>query len=105
LKNSESNILRAVCDYLAFKKYFFWRNNTTPVYDASLQSFRRMPVYAMKGVPDIIVLHKGRFIGIEVKKPGSYQSVEQKEFEIQCNRNGGSYFVVRSIDDLILFKI
>lgn len=100
-RDSESNILRSVCDYLALKKYFFWRSNTTPVYDANQKFFRRMPVYAMKGVPDIIVIYKGSFIGIEVKRPGTYQSPEQKEFEMQCNRNGGSYFVVRSVDDII----
>lgn len=101
LSNSESNILRAVCDYLAFKKYFFWRNNTTGVYDVVNKHFRRTPMYHLSGVPDIIMIYEGKFVGIEVKRKGTYQSPEQKEFQRLCEQNSGSYCVVRSIDDII----
>jgi len=44
-------------------------------------SFRRMPKYAMRGVADIIVIHTGRLSFLEVKRPGTYQSPDQKEFQ------------------------
>ena len=54
----------------------------------------------MKGVPDIIIVKKGQFIGLEVKRPGTYQSPEQKTFECELTDAGGQYHVVRSIDDV-----
>ena len=62
--------------------------------------FRCMPKYAMRGVPDIIVVHVGRLCFLEVKRPGTYQSVEQKEFQKQAKDAGALYAVVRSIEDV-----
>lgn len=55
----------------------------------------------MKGIPDIIVIVNGKFVGLEVKRPKTYQSEAQKEFEYECKKNGGEYYVVRSIDDVM----
>ena len=96
----ETDIQRAICDYLAAKKHFFWRTNTTPIYDPTRQRFRAMPKYSLSGVPDIIVIKDGWFIGLEVKKKGSYQSKAQKEFERMCKEAGGEYWVVRSVEDV-----
>jgi hypothetical protein len=86
---------------LALKHYLFWRNNNTPVYDARLGTFRAMPKYTMRGLPDIIVIHEGWFIGLEVKRPGQRLSPDQKEFEDRCKETGAEYYLVRSVDDLI----
>lgn len=102
---SESDVLRSICDYLAYKKLFFWRNNNLPVYDSTHKIFRAMPKYSMLGVPDIIIVKDGQFIGLEVKQKGTYQSKHQKEFERKCKEAGGKYFVVRSIDDLKLKEL
>lgn len=56
LLEKESDIQRAICDCLALKKHFFWRQNTTPIFDPTKKTFRKMPKYSLKGVPDIIVL-------------------------------------------------
>lgn len=61
---------------------------------------RRLPKYTPKGLPDIIVVAGGIFWGLEVKKKGSYQSKEQKEFEEWVRKHGGNYAVVRSVDDV-----
>lgn len=99
----ESDIQNAICEYLARKKYFFWRSNNTPISDIrnGKRFFRSLPKYARHGVPDIIVIHKGLFMGIEVKTAIGKQSDHQKEFEKDCRENGGAYSVVRSIDDCI----
>lgn len=94
---SESDILRSICDYLALRKHFFWRTNNVPVYMPDRKAFRAMPKYGMKGVPDIIVIKDGFFVGLEVKQKGKYQSKEQKEFERNCKEAGAEYYVVRDI--------
>jgi VRR-NUC domain. len=54
-----------------------------------------------KGVPDIILVFKGQFIGLEVKRQGGKQSEYQLEFEKEVKENGGKYHVVSSINDVI----
>lgn len=100
MTQKESDIQRAICDYLALKKVFFWRNNNTPIYDGQSKRYRAMPKYAMHGLPDIIVIRDGRFIGIEVKREDGNLSEHQMEFARACVLNGGEYIIARSIDDV-----
>lgn len=97
---SESDILRAICDYLAHKRHFFYRQNTTPIFDPTRKVFRAMPKYALRGVPDIVIIKDGQFIGLEVKTAKTKQSVDQCQFETNCKANGGRYHVVRSVYDV-----
>jgi len=97
----ESDIQRAICDYLALKRYFFWRQNTTPTFDWKTKQFRSMPKYARKGVPDIILVNGGQFIGIEVKREKGALSLEQKQFKADTELHGGTYIVARSIEDVM----
>lgn len=59
-----------------------------------------MPVYAKAGVPDIILVEDGKFIGIEVKTKIGQQSTNQEEFQQGLEAAGGRYIIVRSIDDV-----
>jgi VRR-NUC domain len=52
-----------------------------------------------KGVPDLVILHSGRIIGLEVKSPGGTLSREQKEFRVEWERAGGVYGVARSVEE------
>ena len=99
MASNENQVLQSIGDYLTRKKHFFFRLNTTPVFDATKKLFRKMPKYSMKGVPDLIVIKDGFFIGLEVKDKGA-QSVDQKAFQALCKENGAEYYVVRSIDDV-----
>lgn len=94
----EREIQLAICDYLALKKYFFWRQNVIPVFADG--KFRAMPKYSMNGVPDIILVKDGIFIGLEVKKPKGKQSDNQVIFQSGLEKAGGKYYVVHSIDDI-----
>lgn len=96
----ETDIQRAICDYLALRRHFFWRNNNTPIFDTKRQIFRAMPKYTLKGRPDIEVIKDGWYIALEVKNGKGKQSDAQKEFEKGCVDAGGEYHVVRSIDDV-----
>ena len=95
----EKEIQLAICDYLAYKHYFFWRQNTTPIYDKD--RFRAMPKYSKNGLPDIFLIKDGKFIGLEVKQPKGKQSENQVIFEQDCKKVGGQYYVVTSLDDVV----
>jgi hypothetical protein len=101
----EGAIQRAVCDYLALRAkqtgYLFWRQNTAPTFDVKTNRFRSMPKYSMRGVPDIILIDGGHFIGLEVKAPKGVLSNDQRIFQRLLEAAGGSYHVVRSVDDLV----
>ena len=98
----ESNIQSAICDYLAAKRHFFWRQNTTPTIQKREGgwAFRRMPKHSLKGVADIILVYAGRPYFLEVKRLRTYQSPEQKDFQKRAEAAGGLYAVVRSIEDV-----
>lgn len=105
-KQLEKEIQLAICDYLALKKYFFWRQNTVPMYDAKLGFYRMMPKYAMKGVPDIILIGKQGFVVfIEVKRKGQKLSEHQELFKRECEKLGATYLVANSLDDVIKFGL
>jgi hypothetical protein len=56
---------------------------------------------SVPGVPDIIGIHKGRMIAIELKAPKGVVSEAQQEFIDRINEAGGLAFVARSLDDVI----
>jgi len=96
----EKDIQLTICDYLKLKGWFFWRQNTNPIYDKKTKSFRRMPKYAKNGVPDIILVKRGEFIGLEVKLLKRKQSKVQIEFQDELRQAGGKYYLITSIEDL-----
>lgn len=57
---------------------------------------------AKAGIPDIIVLCDGEFIGIELKNgKAGRQSVQQKARAREIFASGGKYFVARSVDEFV----
>lgn len=102
-KKLESDIQREICDWLSTKSIFFWRSNNVPVFAKSNDGkmrFRALPKYTPKGLPDIIAIVNGIFIGIEVKRPGEKLRPGQNDFQMKCCDNGGKYLVVHSIEEM-----
>jgi hypothetical protein len=100
---SESDIVRLICDYLAARRHFFWVKIRLPRFKKSADGwlFRRRPVHAMCGVPDVILIRLGGlFVGLEVKTDQGRMSPDQVEFAARTNAVGAEYHVVRSIDDV-----
>lgn len=86
---------------------FCWRQNNTPVHDPHLNSgyggYRSHS--GLKGVPDIICIVNGQFVGIEVKAGKDRLSADQIHFKTRCEYNGGMYIVAKSVADVdILLK-
>ena len=99
----ERDILNDVCGYLKENRFFFWRSNNIPVFgknNGGKMTFRSMPRHSMKGVPDIIVVVEGQFLGIEVKRPKAKLRPDQNIFKGLCEAHGGKYHVVYSLDDI-----
>ena len=96
----EKEIQKTILDYLRLKGYFCWKNNTAGIFDQRSKSY--IPSHNV-GAPDIFVIVPplGRCIAIEVKRPGNYQSQEQKEWQKRHEKSGGIYWLVYSIDELI----
>lgn len=69
------------------------------MFDAGKQRFRAMPKYTRKGMTDMIIVQVGPPYFLEVKRPGAYQSAEQKEFQARAEGAGAYYAVVRFIED------
>lgn len=102
----ESQILREICEYLTTREdLLFWRTNNTPIFgrnNAGEMTWRSMPKFTPKGIPDIIIINKGQFIGLEVKREGQNLSTAQILFSRRLEENGAYYFVARKVEDVIL---
>jgi hypothetical protein len=59
------------------------------------------PMSFPKGISDILGIYQGRFLAIEVKRPGGRVSREQREFLNRVNAEGGLGFVAYSVDDVV----
>jgi hypothetical protein len=102
---TEKEIESAILDLLKTVPYgFFWKNNSGGVFDPTKRVFRKNTnPHIINGVPDILGLIDGMFIGIEVKKPKpnkTYPSKDQKAFIAKVESVGGIAFVARSVQDI-----
>ena len=96
----EKDIQRAICDWLFAEGYFFWRSNNTPIFDVRKKIYRAMPKYTPKGLPDIMIIVGGRFIGLEVKTPNYWKYTDdQAMMKSNIIANGGEYHLVTSLDE------
>jgi hypothetical protein len=94
----EQHIQKQILDYLRFRGI--------PCYKHQNASIRKpdgsyIPTHT-RGVSDIIgcLPKTGRFLAIEVKRPGGKPTPEQQQFIDTINGAGGLAFVARSIEDV-----
>jgi hypothetical protein len=67
IQQKESDIENTILDYLALiKEGFFWKNPTSGFFDGKKMR-RHKSKYALNGVSDILGIHKGRFVALEIK--------------------------------------
>ncbi len=99
-KKLEKEIQNEILGWLDKKGYFFWRNNSTGLFDPFAGTFRRKGKYQVLGISDILGLINGRFVAIEIKSENGKVSFYQQEFIDNINDNGGCAFIARSIEDV-----
>ena len=83
----EKDITKSIRDLLKMLGVFHWKHWGGPM--------------GTDGVPDILGVWQGRFLGIEVKRPSGIVSPAQEAFIANINKAGGLAFVARSVDDVI----
>ncbi len=84
----EQDIQKAICNYLTSLG-----NTIATVYTAA-------GIYSRKGVPDIFACLKGRYLQIEVKRPGEKPTKVQEAFMEGINSCGGIAFYATSVQDV-----
>ena len=97
---NENAITNAILTYLNCQpNTFAWRNNTTGIYDSRKKCYRaRTGKYNIKGVADILgITDDGRFIAIEVKRPGGRASREQQNYLSRIKALGGIAGIATSV--------
>lgn len=62
--------------------------------------FNNIGIYAKAGVSDIIACIRGRFVAIEVKRPGKKPTQLQENFIKAVNTVGGLGFWADSLDEV-----
>lgn len=100
----EKDIQKAIIDYLRLKRCLVFKHHSTgfTMKDGEARAFR----YGDKGIADIIgCLPSGRFLAVEVKRPGKEPTPEQDQFLLEVNSRGGLGIVAHSIDDITKFGI
>lgn len=95
----EADTQKSILDYLVIKKVFHWRQNSGAV---SIPGPRnRFVRFGVTGAPDIFAVKDGRIYGLEVKSKVGRLNDNQLQFQIDFERAGGLYFVVRSLEDVL----
>jgi len=87
IKINENDIKKQVKQYLSLKGYFHFH---------IMQGLG-----AYKGIPDIIAIKNNRVLFLEIKRPGGRQSDYQKQFQANIEGQGGEYYLIRNLGELI----
>lgn len=102
IRPKESEIQKAILQYLAYRNHFAWRNNTGAMagQHKGKKWFMR---FGLKGSADILGVQRGtgKMIAIEVKVPGGKPTAEQFVFLKGVENLGGIAFVATCVDDVM----
>jgi hypothetical protein len=94
IKIKEKDIQKQILDWLKLQPHLFViRTNNIGVPMAN-GKFRPSPV---KGLADILICYRGRFIALEVKRPGGKATEAQCKFLDNVNRAFGFGYIVTSL--------
>lgn len=97
----EKEAQKAILQYLELRRVFHWRNNTGAMVLGEGTASRRFMKFGTTGSPDIFILKDGVLVGLEVKSDTGKQSEAQIEFQKNMEKNGGKYYVVRAVDEVV----
>ena len=97
---SEKGVQRAIIEYLTYKNIFFYRQNSGAIQTQykGRKGFYRFA--SMSGLPDIVAIVRGRYIGIECKGSSGSLSESQIKFMDASEHAGGKYILARSLEDV-----
>src|SRR5690348_9795815 len=94
----EQGIQAAILALLRAYRIVCYKHQNSGIYSVKRQSY--IPSHT-RGVSDIIgCLPDGRFLAIEVKRPGGKPTPEQQQFIDTINQAGGLAFVAHSVEEV-----
>lgn len=94
----ESDLKAQILSYLCFRKIFAWPQRNVGVWNVRTGHYIPSQI---KGIPDVLgILPGGRFLGIEVKRPGNYPTPHQAAFLMRIREAGGIAFIAHSVLDV-----
>lgn len=91
----EAGVQRAILDLLAAERILAFRMNS-----GVMRIGRRFVRFGVPGMADVLAF-PGCVLWIEAKAAEGRQSAEQASFQRQVEREGHSYIVARSSDDVL----
>lgn len=94
----EKEIENQIIHFLRTIGIYCWKNQSTGIYDAKAQAFRRRNPLQINGVSDVLGIIQGRFLAIEVKSESGRPTEDQKLFIKKVNEEGGIAFISRSVE-------
>ena len=108
MKESEADLKRTVTDYLEYQqnagKLLYFRLNAGDFIELRGNTRRRVKG-CMAGTSDLEIIKDGKPIFIELKSARGRQSPAQGSFQKLVESQGASYFIIRSIEELLeMFK-
>jgi hypothetical protein len=96
----EQAIQTQIIQYFHLRGVFCWKNNTTGIYVKARNVYIPNPAKGLS--EDLGVLPRGRFLAIEVKRPGGGKPSEQQTAFVQeINSRGGLAFFACSVEDVM----
>jgi len=97
----EKEIENSILHYLRIRNIFAWKNETIGIFSKERGTFmKKHSKFHMTGQSDILGVFMGRFLAIEVKRPGNKPTPNQVEFISNVNKHGGIAFVATSVEDV-----
>lgn len=100
---TEKQIEKMILQYLfLLPNCFAWKEDGQGVVVGTGSNKRMLKIsgrYRVKGKSDILGIYNGKFIAIEVKKPGGRVSKDQENFIAAIKAVGGHGCVAYSLDD------
>lgn len=95
-KTIEHLIQNAIADWLMYKGFLVWRNNTG-VIRTNKGSYIHM---GMTGMPDLFALRDGMLLGVEVKQPGKKPTDIQTVMLKALADHGAQTLIATSVEDI-----
>lgn len=98
----ETDILRICLRWLQLQGIYCWRQNQGALSAVSRGKRRFFRFATATGISDIVGLLRpaGRFLAVEIKRPGRSLTVEQAAFLATIRDHGGVALCVHSLEEL-----
>lgn len=103
VKLLEKHIQSQITAWLTVHRVFWYRANTGAM-KGEHKGKGWFVRFGKPGMPDIIAVMRGIYVGIEVKRPGENPTLAQQSFGVELESAGGVYVVMRSLDDVEFLK-